>query len=396
MSEAEPDMFSSRTDWDFRPSPLFSLVQQKRARGDGILDLTESNPTRCGFPYQPHLLIDPDSLNRSVSYEPDPKGLLSAREAIAQWYQRQHKAVSPDQIILTSGTSEAYSFLFRLLCNNGDSIAVPCPSYPLFDYLCRLNDVESRHYNLAYDGEWHIESIPAEPSFALGLKAFVVLHPNNPTGSFVKKDERDRILSFARNRAVSLIVDEVFHTFSFGNDARRAESFAGTKDVLTFTVNGLSKLAGLPQMKLAWIVVSGPADEYTKAMQRLEVVADTYLSVGTPVQHALRMLLDDPAGIGGEILKRVRSNYELLSAACPPNTPLSLLRNEGGWNAVLRLPGTKTDEEWAQEILRQQSVLTHPGHLFDFDDKSCLVVSLLPEPGAFGEGIRRIAATVMQ
>ena len=267
---------------------MYSLLQQKRARGEErVLDLSESNPTKCGFIHSSSDLIDSGSLERSVLYEPDPKGLLSARQAVSGWYRHQNIAIDPDCIVLASSTSEAYSFLFRLLCDVGDVVAVPKPSYPLFEYLAGLNDILCCEYRLAYDGEWHIDLPSVDDALSSNAEALILVHPNNPTGSFVKKEERDRIVARAESGKIPLIVDEVFGAFSFANDDRRAGSFAGTGSTLTFTLNGLSKLLGLPQMKLAWIVVSGPEKECAQALQRLEVIADTYLSVGTAVQQAL-------------------------------------------------------------------------------------------------------------
>lgn len=389
-------MFSTRTDWDLRPSPLYSLLQQKRARGEEVFDLTESNPTKCGFVHSSLNFIDSGSLQRSVLYEPDPKGLLSARQAISDWYKRQNIAVDPDRIVLASSTSEAYTFLFRLLCDVGEVVAAPKPSYPLFEYLARLNDILCYGYRLAYDGEWHIDLPSVDDALSSNAEVLILVHPNNPTGSFVKKKERDRIVSEARSRNIPIIVDEVFSAFSFERDDRRENSFAGTDSTLTFTLNGLSKLLGLPQMKLAWIVISGPEKECAKALQRLEVIADTYLSVGTAVQQALPRLLGDPGAMTEKILTRARSNYEFLRTSCAAGSPATLFQCEGGWNALLRLPAKKWDEEWAFELLQSAGVLTHPGHLFDFDMKSCIVVSLLTELNVFSEGIRRILAAVEQ
>ena len=389
-------MFSTRIDWDLRPSPLYSLLQLKRARKEEVLDLTESNPTKCGFIHSSSNLIDSGSLQRSVLYEPDPKGLFSARQAISDWYKRQNIAIDPDRVVLASSSSEAYSFLFRLLCNVGDVVAVPKPSYPLFEYLARLNDILCQEYRLAYDGEWHIDLPSFEDALSSNAEALILVHPNNPTGSFVKKDERDRIVSEARARKIPVIVDEVFSAFSFASDERRANSFAGIDVTLTFTINGLSKLLGLPQMKLAWIVVSGPDEECAKAVQRLEVIADTYLSVGTAVQQVLPRLLNAPEAMTETILARTRSNYESLRTACAAGSPATLFQCEGAWNALLRMPAKKSDEEWALELLQNAGVLTHPANLFDFEMKSCVVLSLLPEHEVFSDGVRRILAAVGQ
>jgi alanine-synthesizing transaminase len=389
-------MFSTRTDWDFRPSALYSLLQQKRARNEVILDLTESNPTKCGFNASASDLVDAEVLQRSALYEPDPKGLRSARQAVSDWYKSQNIIIDPDRIILTSSTSEAYSFLFRLLCNVGDVVAVPQPSYPLFEYLARLNDILTQEYELTYDGEWHCDRSSFEDVLASNAEALILVHPNNPTGSYLKKDERDWIVSKAEARKVPLIVDEVFSPFSFGQDNRRASSFAATTSTLTFTVNGLSKLLGLPQMKLAWIVVSGPDDECANAVHRLEVIADTYLSVGTVVQQSLPRLLTAHQQMTDRILARTKTNYEFLNTACTADLPVTLFQSEGAWSAILRLPEKRTDEEWAFELLQHSGVATHPGHLFEIRTKSCVVVSLLPEPGIFSEGIRRLLAALVQ
>jgi aspartate/methionine/tyrosine aminotransferase len=387
-------MFSSRTDWDFRASPLFALVEQKRSRGENILDITESNPTKCGLLFEPEQLFPPISLGASVRYDPDPKGLLPARNAVAEWYRRQGVLVDPARIVLTSSTSEAYSFLFKLLCNVGDSVAVPRPSYPLFEYLCRLNDVGCLQYRLMYDGEWHFDKRSVEQVILPSTKALVLVHPNNPTGSFVKSQERESIVDLLKDRSIALIADEVFNRFPFAEDGQRCGTFAATPENLTFTLNGISKILGLPQMKLAWIVVSGQHDECAEAMQRLEVIADSYLSVATQVQTALGSLLARADETIARIRARVSGNFEEIRKELPANSSVSVLRCEGGWNAILRLPTTRSDEEWAMEVLDAQNVLTHPGSLFDFETKSCLVVSLLPEKTYFTEGIRRVVAMV--
>ena len=384
-------MFSSRTNWDTRPSALFSLLQKKRSAGIPIIDLTESNPTRCGFSSHP-LPIDSVALQRSSLYEPEPKGLQSARETIAAWYENQGVSVKPESIVLTASTSEAYTFLLRLLCDIRDSIAIPKPSYPLFDTLCRLNDVQEVHYHLRYDGEWHIDFPSLEEHLSAGARGVILVHPNNPTGSYVKKHERGRLLHLLATQQKVLIVDEVFGSFPFGHDDRRAGSFAGEREVLTFTVNGLSKVVALPQMKLAWIVVSGPAKSVHDALERLEVIADTYLSVGTPVQHAVAGMLERQPEKTAHVLSRVRENYAALKRIAGADSPVTILPCEGGWNAILQLPAIRSDEDWALHLLDSHDLLTHPGHLFDFEMKSCLVLSLLPEPQSFAEGVRRLFA----
>jgi len=383
-------MFSSRTNWDFQSSELFALLQEKCARGEEIIDLTEANPTRCGFQYDEHTILQALVTQESLRYSPEPKGLLSARAAVVEFYRRQGITIDPEGVFLTASTSEAYAFLFRLLCNVGDPVLLPKPSYPLFDYLCELNDVTPAHYHLMYDGQWRLDAPSLEHALSRHARALVIVHPNNPTGSFLKIPERESVTAFARRYGLALIVDEVFHTYAFDDDVRRAASFAGNEQVLTFTLNGLSKLLGLPQMKLAWLVVSGPVAERDEAIKRLEIIADTFLSVGTPVQHALPSLMSDASAITVQIRTRVHNNY-LLVAEAVTGSSLSTFRCEGGWNALLRLPGTMRDEEWALTLLRDQNVLVHPGHLFDMEQQSCVAISLLPKPEVLRQGLYRMA-----
>jgi alanine-synthesizing transaminase len=383
-------LFSSRTNWDFRSSEVFALLQEKRGRGEGIIDLTEANPTRCGFQYDERSILQALATQGSLTYAPNPKGLLSARVAVVEFYRQQGITIDPESVFLTASTSEAYTFLFRLLCNVGDSVLLPKPSYPLFDYLCELNDVTPAHYHLMYDGEWRLDTESLAQALSRQTRALVVVHPNNPTGSFLKIPERESITTFAGNRNLPLIVDEVFNSFAFGADTRRAASFVRNTQTLTFTLNGLSKLLGLPQLKLAWLVVSGPVAERDGAIKRLEIIADTYLSVGTPVQLALPSLLRDTSAITDQIRSRVRDNY-LQVAGMVAGTSLSVYLCEGGWTALLRLPGTMPDEKWALELLRDQNVLVHPGRLFDVEQQSCIVFSLLPEPQVVRQGLQRIA-----
>jgi hypothetical protein len=383
-------LFSSRTNWDFRSSELFALLGEKRGRGEEIIDLTEANPTRCGFEYDERSILQALATQGSLTYAPDPKGLLSARMAVAEFYRRQGITIDPECVFLTASTSEAYAFLFRLLCDVGDSVLVPKPSYPLFDYLCELNDVMPAHYHLAYDGEWHLDVSSLEQAFSRGTRAVVVVHPNNPTGSFLKIPERETVATFAGRRNLPLIIDEVFNSFAFGADDRRAPSFAANERTLTFVLNGLSKLLGLPQMKLAWVVVSGPTAERDDAIKRLEIIADTFLTVATPVQVALPSLLRDTMAVTKQIGSRVQNNYRQVGEMVVGSS-VSAFQCEGGWSALLRLPSTMPDEKWALELLQNQNVLAHPGHLFDIDQRSCIVLSLLPKPGVVRQGLQRIA-----
>lgn len=386
--------FSNRTNWDTHPTKLASLLQEKQQRGEEIIDLTESNPTRCGFQYNTQSMLDALATRRSLLYEPNPKGLLLARTAIADWYSQHGVTLSAEHLFLTASTSEGYSFLFRLLCNAGDSVLMPKPSYPLLDYLCQLNDVIPQYYSLMYDGEWHIDFERLEKNITEKTRAIILVHPNNPTGSFIKQDERSRIEEFARQHNLPLIVDEVFGSFGFEQDKRRASSFANCEAVVTFTLNGLSKLAGLPQMKLAWIAVRGPEAKQEEALKRLEVITDTYLSVSTPVQQALPSLLKDLPLLTRQILERVRGNYHWLKDTLHSGSAMSLLHCEGGWNAILQLPNTQTDEEWGLKFLRERNILVHPGHLFDMQNTVCIVISLLVKREILASGIQAMREIV--
>jgi len=377
-------MFSSRTNWNLTPNALHQLLEEKRRRGQQIVDLTESNPTRCGFLYRPELL-GALTTERSLLYEPEPRGLLTARNAIADHYAQHGFRADPANIFLTAGTSEAYAHLFKLLCNPGDNILVPKPSYPLFDYLCALNDVEARQYRLRYDDEWHIDLDSIRHGVDQSTKALLLVHPNNPTGSFVKETECAAIVKMAEERGLALIVDEVFGEFSLGDTGDLYKSFATGKGFLVFTLNGISKLLGLPQMKLAWITVTGQPGQVQEASNRLEIISDTFLSVGTPIQQALPSLLEKGQRVTEQIKKRVNANYRTLGFASAQSS-VSPLKVEGGWYAIVRLPGILTDEAWALRLLRESNVLVHPGHFFEIEQDACIVLSLLPEESAFSTG----------
>jgi alanine-synthesizing transaminase len=387
-------MFSSRTDWSLTPNRLSELVRECRARGAPILDLAESNATRCGFTTDAEEILAPLGDRRALTYEPDPRGLLTAREAIAQYYSERGIALSPDQIFLTTSTSEAYSFVFRLLANPGDRILAPQPSYPLFDFLGGLNDVRILPYPLVYDDGWQVDlhalASRAEPC----CPAVLVVHPNNPTGSYIQKPELARILEICCRSQAALIADEVFADYALTADPRRVVSHAQASDALTFTLSGLSKIVALPQMKLAWIVVNGPPELRSHAQARLEMIADTYLSVSAPVALATPRWLALRRQIQAQILERVQANLRTLDALLPRGIPVSRLKVEGGWYAILRVPSTRSDEDWAVELLTQESVLVHPGHFYDFPSEGFLVLSLLPQPGIFEEALGRIISRI--
>lgn len=387
-------MFSARTAWDLRPNRLTSLLTEKRGRGDEILDLTESNPTRCGFDYQPQYTLEALSTRRSLVYQPHPKGILPARAAVAEYYARQGIVLDPDHIILTAGTSEAYGFLLRLLCNGRDSVALVKPGYPLLDDLCRINDVIPRLVHLSYDDAWRLDLEALRVELAARAKAVVLVYPNNPTGSYVRQDEREQIIASAKAAGAGILVDEVFHPFHIDANCSPAPSFASNDRCLTFTINGISKLLGLPQLKLGWIVVTGSSAEVEGAISRLEMISDLFLSVSTPVQQALPFLLEDPAGLTLQVVTRLRRNHARLTEMTGKVPAVEILKGEGGWYAVLRLPRGRTDEEWALFLLEKSGILVHPGCLFDFEEESVVVLSLLQKEEIFERGIAGILSAV--
>jgi alanine-synthesizing transaminase len=376
-------VFSSRLNWEPHPNPLSTLLAQKRAAGVQILDLTESNPTNAGLQYPDELILSSLSDPRAMRYEPTPRGLQSARESVAHYYEARGIAVDPSRILLTASTSEAYTYIFKLLCDAGDEVLVPRPSYPLFEYLAAMESVHVRQYPLRYDGVWHIDFDALGMMIGPRTKAIVVVNPNNPTGSYLKRDEWQRLAGFG----LPVLSDEVFSDFAFSADASRMATLADANQVLTFSMSGLSKVAGLPQMKLGWIVANGPRHE--SAIDGLEWIADTFLSVGTPVQWALPRLLEAAVPVQREILDRCRANLALLRASIE-GAPCQVLNAEGGWYAVLQVPRTRSEEEWALELLGKHDVLAQPGFFYDFESEAFLVLSLLTPPAVFEQGVRRM------
>ena len=387
-------MFSSRTNWSLIPNRLSELLRERRARGLPILDLTESNPTRCGFALDGGEILAPLNNPRALTYEPDPRGLRVARDAVAQYYSERGVRLDPDQIILTASTSEAYSFVFRLLANPGDKILAPQPSYPLFDFLGGLNDVEVIPYPLIYDDGWQVDLDALAARWDSRTRAVLVVHPNNPTGSYVHRGELARMIEKCHRNGAAIIADEVFADYGFGADVDRVPTHAKNSEALTFTLSGLSKISALPQMKLGWIVVSGPPELRAEAQARLEVIADTYLSVSAPVALAAPQWLAHRHAIQSQILERVQANLRKLDELLEPDLSVSRLKVEGGWYAILRVPSTRSDEDWAAEFLTQAGVSLHPGHFYDFPSEGFLVLSLLPAQEVFEEAIRRIISII--
>jgi alanine-synthesizing transaminase len=389
-------MFSKRTEWKLTPNRFAQAQEEVRRAGTEVLDLTVSNPTRAHLPYDEETILGSIALPDSLDYDPQPKGLLSARAAVAAYYREQHDAFDVDleSLILTTSTSEAYSHVFRLLCNFEDEILVPKPSYPLFEYLADLQDVKLVPYPLIYDHGWQIDFPSLYKLVNHRTRGVVVVHPNNPTGSFVSEGEMAALNNFCREYNLAVIADEVF--LDYAHDGAARDTFAANRETLTFTLSGLSKISCLPQMKLAWLATSGPNEQVQQAMSRLEVIADTFLSVNAPIQWALPALLEQRKNIQPVLLDRLRSNLEDLDRQLGKQQACERLTVDGGWYAVLRVPVRQSDEELAIELLQQRSVLIHPGHFYDFPIDGYLVVSLITPREALAEGVSRVLEMLNQ
>ena len=383
-------MFSDRTAWKLTPNRFTEAQREMAAAGRELLDLTVSNPARAGLHYDERSILNSLTSPHSMDYDPQPKGLLSARQAVAAYYRTQHgePSIDPEAVILTTSTSEGYSYVFRLLCNSDDEILVPKPSYPLFEFLADLQDVKLTPYPLLYDHGWQTDFPSLHQALSPRTRAVVVVHPNNPTGSYTSAQERAALNDFCRQHDLALIVDEVF--LDYPHDGQPRPTFATNQVALTFTLSGLSKISGLPQMKLAWIVTSGPAEKVKAALDRMEIIADTYLSMNAPIQLAASALLDQRQNIQSQLLDRVRVNLKELDRQLATQKTCRRLEDEGGWYAVLRVPVTQSDEDLAIDILRQTSVLVHPGHFYDFPTDGYIVVSLITPHPNFRRGIEQI------
>ncbi len=383
-------VFSSRLQADLRPNPLTVLLEEKRRAGAEILDLTESNPTRAGLRYPEAEILEALGDPRAMRYDPAPAGMRSAREAVAAYYAERDEDVRVEDILLTSSTSEAYALLFKLLCDPGDEVLVPRPSYPLFDYLAAMESVAVKQYALRYAARWAIDFEALEAAIGPRTRAIVVVHPNNPTGSFVKRDERARLDAICAGRGIALLSDEVFLDYGYGGDDARAGSLAVGGEALTFAMSGLSKVAALPQMKLGWIVVGGERRRRREAFERLEWIADTYLSVGAPAQCAAPRLLALRGAMQEEIRRRVAKNRAELEGALGGDSPARALFVEGGWYVAVEAPRIRSEEEWTLGLLREHNTLAQPGYFFDFEREAFLVLSLLTPDRTFAEGLRRL------
>jgi alanine-synthesizing transaminase len=379
-------MFAERTNWNLSPNRLSDALAKYRTSGRSLLDLTASNPTTCGLQYDRDALLQALTNPAALLYEPESRGLATARKAVAQYYAARGSAISDADIFLTASTSEAYSFVFRLLCNPGDELLVPAPSYPLFEFLSDIQDVKLVRYPLVYDHGWQMDFPALERAISPRTRGVIVVHPNNPTGHYVKHAEAKKLSAMCSEREFALIADEVF--LDFAVDHEKPATFAGNRGALTFTLSGLSKISGLPQMKAAWLVLSGPEKVKSEAAERLEVIADAFLSISTPAQLAIPAFLGQRGAFQKQMMARIRENLAELDRQLARQCSCGRLELEGGWYAVLRIPATRPDEDFAMELLSKKGVYVHPGHFYDFPSEGYLVVSLIAPERVFADGLR--------
>jgi alanine-synthesizing transaminase len=387
--------FSARTNWETTETDLSRALRERRESGLAIYDLTASNPTQCGFIYDEAAILSALATPEALIYNPNPQGMLRAREAVCAYYRNHGAAVDPAQIFLTTSTSEAYSYVFRLLCDPGDEVLIAQPSYPLFDFLAALDDVKLVPYALFYDHGWHLDIEALCSRITPCTRAIALVHPNNPTGHFTKANERAQLEALCGEHNLALIIDEVFLDYPLTATGR---SFAtGPHPALTFVLSGLSKIAGLPQMKAAWLSVFGPAasgddDVLKRSLSRLEVIADTFLSMNAPVQCALPQWLSHRS-VQQQIQLRISKNLQTLDAMLAEQTMVTRLDVEAGWYAILRIPAIRDDEEVAKSLIQDAGVSTHPGYFFGFAGDGWLIVSLLTQENDLKAGLKTIIRT---
>jgi alanine-synthesizing transaminase len=394
-------MFAGRTNWKVQENAYTLALRRRQENGESILDLTASNPTTCGFEYDEAAILAAFRDRAALQYDPDPKGLSSARAAVAEYYAAMNPAigVDPENIILTTGTSEAYSFLFRLLCEPGDEIVIAQPSYPLFEFLAAIQDVNLRPHRLIYDHGWQIDFHALERAITSRTRAILLVHPNNPTGHFIRPKEAEQLRGICAKGKLALVVDEVFLDYRFKNAAtetRPQGSFAEGGPALTFVLSGLSKISAFPQMKLGWIVASGPGALVRESLERLEIISDTYLSLSAPLQHALPALLAQRAKMQPQLMGRIQQNLACLDAQLAGQKLASRLQIEGGWYAALRVPAVESDEDLAIRLVEKYGVQVQPGHFYEFPDDGYLIVSLLTPSQTFEAGISGLLACVAE
>lgn len=383
-------MFSRRTGWNLTPNRIADAVTSRRAHGLPIFDLTETNPTRVGLPVPEAAWREAAQGPLALAYDPDPQGLRSAREAVASYHGGR---VAPDRIVLAASTSEAYAQLFKLLCDPGDRVLVPAPSYPLFEYLAALESVTLDSYPSYYEDGWHIDLETLEAKIDGETRAILVVSPNNPTGAMLRRHELLALSDICRRHELALICDEVFADYAVGSDPQRVATLAGHDGCMTFVLSGLSKVCLTPGLKVGWTLVSGPRNRVAEALARLELIADTYLSVGTPPQLALPRLLEQRAELQRPLVARLAANRTSLVNALEGSAG-TVLTSDGGWSAVVRVPVVRSEDEWVVTLLQEAGVLLHPGYFFDFPKEAHLVVSLLVPEAEFASGASLIANQV--
>ena len=385
-------MFSSRFIWNTEPNPLSIVLDQKKAQNETIFDLTVSNPTTAGFEYSEKAIFQALTHAESLTYSPNPKGLVTARNAVCHYYRRHSRMVDPESLILTTGTSESYGFVFRLLCDPGAEVLVPVPGYPLLDFLAGFEFLKIVPYHSRYDDMtgWHIDLDDLHQAVSDSTEAIVIVNPNNPTGAFISKPEFDAVTNICIENDIAIISDEVFLDYMHLKSDQYAGSLIGTHEVLTFVLSGLSKIAGLPQVKLGWIQVSGPSELSQAAVERLEWIADTYLSVSSMVQYGANQLINQSESIRQQIIGRVNANEIFLNQRIHSQHSVRQLIRQGGWYAVLEFEDQISDDDRTMNLIQNQNVLVHPGYFFGFDRDGFLIVSLLTQPEIFQEGIEKI------
>ena len=387
-------MFSDRASWDVRPNRLSRLLEKKKAKGETIFDLTESNPTRAGFRYESDKILAALAQPQAMVYEPDPRGLKAARRAVREYYRKLGCDIDTEALFLTASTSEAYSILFKLLGNSDDEVLIPRPGYPLLSFLSVFENLRPVAYPLKYDdaGGWSMDLEVLEALITPCTRAVVAVSPNNPTGSYLKQQELKELDAICRKHELALIVDEVFSDYHSAPDSGRVRTSVNRATALTFVLNGLSKIAGLPQMKLGWIAVGGSDDKAASARARLEMMLDFYLSVSTPVQQAAKELLQGRKAIQRQIVLRLEENSRFLGGQAAQTHNCKLLPREGGWYAILEIADAVTDEERVLQLLEKDNTLVHPGYFYEFDREGFVVVSLLTPVETFQSGISRMIA----
>ncbi|MBI5591056.1 MAG: pyridoxal phosphate-dependent aminotransferase [Deltaproteobacteria bacterium] len=387
-------MFSSRLSWNPSTNRITRIIEALRQSGIELVDLTGTNPTTAGFDYDPATVCRAISSPAILEYHPSPRGLIPARQAVVDYYRHHGKAVDLETVFLTASTSESYACIFKLLCDPGDTILAPRPSYPLFDFLAGLESIHLEAYRMGYqpDTGWQIDLEQIKSLTTPRTRAIILVNPNNPTGSYVRPHERDQLTRWCRDHDLALIVDEVFLDYAAAETPLSALSAAGNSGALTFTLSGISKVLGLPQFKLGWIQVSGPKPICESACNNLEMISDTYLSASTPVQVALPDLMAQRDFFQNQVIARIEANERYLNAACAGLTAGRMLQREGGWTAVIAMQNGISDEDMVCRLLESDQVLVHPGYFYDFDEDDCLVISLLTRPDRLTAGIDRLVS----